>query len=73
MTEGRKREVRRMLAAVGHPVAGLVRTAIGPVRDPALGQGEWRHLTSAEVHDLYRAAGATWDDAPTLLAEEQEQ
>ena len=43
MGEGRKREVRRLLAAVGHPVQALVRTAIGPVHDPALRPGTWRH------------------------------
>jgi 23S rRNA pseudouridine2605 synthase len=55
MGEGRKREVRRLLAAVGHPVQALVRTAIGPVRDPALRPGTWRHLTLDEVRSLYMA------------------
>jgi 23S rRNA pseudouridine2605 synthase len=55
MGEGRKREVRRLLAAVGHPVQGLVRTSIGPVRDPALRPGTWRHLTLEEVRSLYMA------------------
>ena len=55
MGEGRKREVRRMLAAVGHPVLALVRTAIGPVRDPTLRPGSWRMLTVAEVRSLYMA------------------
>lgn len=53
MGEGRKREVRRLLAAVGHPVLALVRTAIGPVRDPALAPGAWRDLTMEEVRSLY--------------------
>lgn len=55
MGEGRKREVRRLLAAVGHPVLALVRTAIGPVHDPALPPGTWRHLTLDEVRSLYMA------------------
>lgn len=53
MGEGRKREVRRLLGAVGHPVAALVRTAIGPIRDPALAPGTWRELTIDEVRSLY--------------------
>lgn len=55
MGEGRKREVRRLLAAAGHPVLGLVRTAIGPVHDPALRPGAWRHLTLDEVRRLFMA------------------
>lgn len=56
--EGRKRQVRRMCEAVGHPVKRLVRTRIGPLRDPRLRPGEWRELTTAEVRELERAAGA---------------
>lgn len=56
MTEGRNREVRRMLDAVGHPVRRLTRTAIGPIRDPDLDPGSWRHLTPEEVSALYWAA-----------------
>lgn len=56
MGEGRKREVRRMFDALGHPVRRLVRTAIGPLGDPGLGPGEWRHLTLNEVRSLYEAA-----------------
>jgi 23S rRNA pseudouridine2605 synthase len=54
--EGRKRMVRRMCAAVGHPVRRLVRTRIGPLRDQRLAPGEWRPLTSDEVRALYAAA-----------------
>lgn len=56
MGEGRKREVRRMFDAVGHPVDRLVRTAIGPLKDPGLSPGEWRILDVSEVADLYAAA-----------------
>lgn len=62
MGEGRKREVRRMCEAVGHPVTRLVRTAIGPLRDARLGPGASRALTVAEVRSLYAAAGTPWED-----------
>jgi 23S rRNA pseudouridine2605 synthase len=55
MTEGRKREVRRLLAAVGLPVARLVRLRIGPVRLGSLAPGERRELTHDEVVALRRA------------------
>lgn len=58
MGEGRKREVRRMFDAAGHPVRRLVRVAIGPLRDPDLAPGTWRRLDVAEVTDLYAAATA---------------
>jgi pseudouridine synthase len=57
MTEGRKREVRRLLAAVGLPVTRLVRTRVGPVRLGRLPPGAVRELDPAEVRGLYRAAG----------------
>ncbi len=50
--EGRNRQVRRMLDAVGHPVLRLVRTRIGPLTDRRLRSGEWRALTPAEVRSL---------------------
>jgi len=56
VTEGRKRMVRRMCAVVGHPVVRLVRTRIGPLRDPRLAPGAWRALTASEVRALYAAA-----------------
>ena len=57
MTEGRNREIRRMLALLGHPVQRLVRTAIGPLTERNLGAGEWRRLDTLEVAALYKAAG----------------
>jgi 23S rRNA pseudouridine2605 synthase len=56
--EGRNRQVRRMCDAIGHPVVRLVRTRIGPLRDPKLRPGAWRALEVAEVRSLERAASA---------------
>ena len=50
--EGRKRQVRRMCAALGHPVIRLVRTRIGPVVDRSLSPGAWRQLRPEEVRAL---------------------
>ncbi|MER3554122.1 MAG: RNA-binding protein [Meiothermus sp.] len=52
LTEGRKREVRRMLGRVGHPVERLVRLAVGPIELGELGAGEWRYLSPEEVRLL---------------------
>ncbi|MGQ0670182.1 MAG: pseudouridine synthase [Actinomycetota bacterium] len=57
MGEGRKREVRRLLAAVGLPVRRLVRLRVGPVRLGATPPGALRELTVEEVRALYRDAG----------------
>jgi len=54
--EGRNRQVRRMLEAVGHPVLRLVRTRIGPLADRRLRPGEWRVLEIEEVRALEAAA-----------------
>lgn len=56
ITEGRKREVRRMLSEVGHPVMRLRRQRYGPVKLGDLKRGEWRDLTETEVRALRRAA-----------------
>jgi 23S rRNA pseudouridine2605 synthase len=53
--EGRKRQVRKMCEAIGHPVSQLKRVAIGPIRDPRLRPGEWRELSAAEVRALRHA------------------
>jgi 23S rRNA pseudouridine2605 synthase len=54
--EGRKHQVKRMLAAVGHPVERLHRSGYGPLTVEGLEPGEWRELTSDEVESL-RVAG----------------
>jgi pseudouridine synthase len=53
--EGRNRQVRKMLDAIGHPVDRLKRVAIGPIRDDRLKTGHWRELTPAEVERLRKA------------------
>ncbi|RMF38377.1 MAG: pseudouridine synthase, partial [Chloroflexi bacterium] len=53
--EGRKRQVRRMTAAVGHPTLRLVRVAIGPLTLAGLAPGQWRELTEAEIQALREA------------------
>jgi len=50
--EGRKRQIRRMCAQVGHPVKRLVRVSVGPVVLAGLAPGEYRHLTVRELEDL---------------------
>lgn len=57
ITEGRKRQVRRMFSAVGHPVIELERVSFGPVELERLKPGTWRLLTVAEVRALRAAAG----------------
>lgn len=54
LREGRKRQVRRMCEAVGHPVVALERIAFGPLRLGALRPGEHRSLTPAEIAALRR-------------------
>lgn len=56
ISEGRKRQVRRMCQAVGHPVLYLKRIAFGPLRLGRLPLGACRLLTDAEVAALRRAA-----------------
>ena len=53
MAEGRKREVRRMLDALGYDVLNLFRSAIGTIRDSQLKKGEFRPLTLEEVRSIY--------------------
>jgi 23S rRNA pseudouridine2605 synthase len=56
VAEGRNRQIRRMLEAVGSKVLKLVRVAIGGVRIGDLPIGKWRYLTEAELRQL-RAGG----------------
>jgi len=53
--EGRNRQVRRMLEAVGHPVRSLHRSAYGGIELGDLPSGGWRRLSAGELERLGRA------------------
>jgi 23S rRNA pseudouridine2605 synthase len=57
ISEGRKRQVRRMFSAVGHPVLELQRVSFGPVELGSLALGSWRYLETAEIAALLDAVG----------------
>jgi 23S rRNA pseudouridine2605 synthase len=54
--EGRKRQVKRMCEAVGHPVKRLERVAFGPLALGDLPRGRWRRLSDDEVAALMAAS-----------------
>jgi 23S rRNA pseudouridine2605 synthase len=56
--EGRKHQVKRMLAAVGHPVMRLHRSAYAGLTLEGLEPGQWRELEPSEVTQLRRAVNA---------------
>ena len=56
--EGRNHLIRRLCAAIGHPVEKLQRTALGPLELGKLGVGEFRPLTDREIVALRRTAHA---------------
>jgi pseudouridine synthase len=62
--EGRNRQVRRMCAAVGHPVRSLERIRFGPIDDRRLRAGEWRELTQDELRRLRAAVTPAGHSAP---------
>ncbi len=49
LTEGKNQQIRRMFAAVGHPVSKLRRVQFGPLADPLLKPGAWRYLSPQEL------------------------
>ena len=55
--EGRNRQIRRMVEALGHQVIRLKRVKYGPIELGTLARGEWRDLSAQEVSDLRRSAG----------------
>lgn len=55
--EGRKREIRQMCEAVGHPVKRLLRVGLGPLRLGDLPEGASRMLTVREINELRRDLG----------------
>lgn len=61
LREGKKREIRRLFQAVGHPVLSLCRVRIGPVQLGDMKPGEVRELGRAEVQALREAVALTGD------------
>lgn len=55
--EGKKREVKRMCAAVGHPVENLHRVDFAGIHVKGLRPGEWRRLTRDEIQRLRQCVG----------------
>lgn len=62
--EGKKRQIRHMTAAVGHPTLRLVRVAIGPLTLRGLAPGEWRDITPEELGTLHRSLRAGQETPP---------
>lgn len=52
LSEGKKREVRRMMDALGHPVQRLARTRFGPVELGELPSGKWRVVNPVELRSV---------------------
>lgn len=61
--EGKKRQIRHMTAAVGHPTLRLVRVAIGPLTLRGLAPGEWRDVEGEELAKLHRVLRTTQDES----------
>ena len=59
--EGKKRQIRRMMSVIGHPVRRLVRLAIGPVELGNLAISQWRYLTHEEIRKLMQYTPAVSD------------
>ncbi|MCS7061295.1 MAG: pseudouridine synthase, partial [Anaerolineae bacterium] len=57
LREGRKRQIKRVAKALGHPVLRLMRVRIGPITLGDLQPGRWRRLTREEVRQLRLQAG----------------
>ncbi len=67
MHEGRKRQIRRVAALLGHPVRELRRVRLGPLQLGSLESGQWRYLTAkeiAELESLKRQAGTARKRGP---------
>ncbi len=55
--EGRNRQVRRMIEAIGHQVVSLTRVEFGPIALNDLPLGQWRHLSGREIEKLKALGG----------------
>lgn len=57
LTEGRNRQIRKMAETLGHHVKRLERLRIMHIRIGTLARGRWRHLSDAEIRELWRRLG----------------
>jgi pseudouridine synthase len=62
LVEGRKRQIRRMMRALGHPVVRLVRVRMGPLELGPLAAGDARPLRAREVRSLRRILASAHSD-----------
>jgi 23S rRNA pseudouridine2605 synthase len=73
LREGKNREIRRILARLGHKVQQLRRIAVGPLRLGDLPTGAYRVVTPAEVEKLWRVAETSADEGGETAAEKPRQ
>lgn len=66
LTEGRNRQIRRLLASVGCHVKKLTRTRMGPLSLKGLAIGEWRELTKPELDALRKAVKKSGTSRPKV-------
>jgi len=66
LAEGKNREIRRMLAKLGHKVMSLTRIAVGPIGLKGIGVGECRPLTAREIELLHDVAAGRLVSAPSF-------
>jgi cytidylate kinase len=71
--EGRNRQLRRMVALLGHPALRVIRIGLGPLALGDLRPGKWRDLTPGEVHALVEAAWRGQLDGPGAGQTERKQ
>jgi len=57
--EGKKRQIKRMMKSLNHPVIKLTRTVFAGLTTEGLQEGEWRELKPEEVTMLYQKTGLT--------------
>ena len=69
LAEGKNREIRRMLAKLGHKVMSLTRVAIGPIILKGLLVGEYRPLSRTEIDMLHKVAAGIAISPPRYLEE----
>lgn len=60
LTEGRKRQIKKMFTALGHRALAIQRITFGPLKLGSLKPGRWRRLNAEEIAELKKAVGGRW-------------